>query len=789
MRVAAGRGTESLAVVLGPEGVIRGRVVGRLGGRGAAARVFARDAAALREGDPRNLRSERVGPDGTFEIAGLRQGAAYDVSIQTSFEGEETRRGIVAPADGVEILTRGYGRLTGRVLDAAGRPVPEFQVSLSPDRTERARTSIPTISRAIADEAGVYEIDDAPAGMITVSASARGRRDAFVSRVVVEEGLTREGVEVRLGRGATLKGRVVEARSGRPVPEARIEADGARATSDADGLFEVEGVAPGKVHVSARHADFAAARETVSIGEDGGSVDLKLPTGGSVSAIVVSSTGEPVAGARAYVASAGGGSGPAAVAGADGRVRFRHLLPGRYTLRASEGGRTSKEVEFALAEDESRDDLRAVFDGGATLHVSVTGLAPTERPFLNVGVSGRFLRAADAGPDGRFDFKDVPAATPVVVYANVNQPGGVEGPAGSRGVQKNVQTPDLGGSLDVDLAFEPGLTLTVSVRRGGAPVEGAWVNATTQGQGGGTGTRTDASGSCRLGGLKAGKVRVTASAAAGSGSATKILELSGDQSVEVEIPAGRIAGRVVAAVSGEPLASVSLSSGAAVVTEGDIAVAGQSDSMGRFTVENVPPGPRKLTASLRGWVSHPKTVDAADAGEVVVEMRRADGLEVRVRDGLTGTPLTQVQVRLVDGAGRTASTSSVTLDSAGNGEAQSVPEGVYSIFLGGPGYAPMRFEGVAVPGPAVGAALTPGGTLSVEVAAERLAKGALACRFTGPGGQPLAWNVYGSTEMRLSLSSTQLRNFPPVSGTLTCPGVAPIPFMVPEGGTARVTLK
>jgi protocatechuate 3,4-dioxygenase beta subunit len=789
VRVAAERGSEPLTVVLGPEGVIRGRVVGRLGGRGAAAQAFARASVPPAAGERQNVTPGRVGPDGTFEIVGLKQGAAYDVSLMGSFEGEETRKGIVAPADGVEIVARGYGRLTGRVLDAAGHPVPEFRVSLALDRAERARAPIPGISRDFSDESGAFELDDAPAGSLTVSASARGRREAFVSGVVVEEGRTKDGVEIRLGRGATLKGRVVEARSGRPVPEARIEADGVEATSDADGLFEAEGVAPGKVHVTAQHADYAAARETVSVGEDGGSVELKLSTGGSASAVVALTTGEPIAGARANVSLAGGGAYQSAVAGADGRVRFRHLLPGRYTLRASDRGRTSKEVEFALGEDESRDDLHAVVGGGATLRVSVTGLAPEERPFLTVGAWGRFLRAADAGPDGRFEFKDVPAETSVPIYASVNQTGSADA-AGSRGVQKNVQTPEVGGSIDVELAFEPGLTLTVRVTRGGAAVDRAWVSATTEGQGGGTSARTDASGSCRLGGLKAGKVRVTAWLTALSASAVKTLELSGDQTIDVEIPAGRIAGRVVAAGSGEPLASVSVASGAAGATEGETSVAGFTDSTGRFVLENVPPGPRRLTASLKGWVSDPKTVDAADAGEIVIEMRRGEGLEVRARDGLTGTPLTRVYIRLVDGAGRTAATSVLTLDGQGSGEAPAVPEGVYSVLLGGSGYAPVRIDGAAVPGPAVAAALTPGGTLTVEVMAERLARGALTCRFTGPGGQPLVWNVYdGSGDLRLSVPSAQLRNFPPVSSTLTCPGSAPVPFAVPEGGTARIAVK
>jgi len=244
----------------------------------------------------------------------------------------------------------------------------------------------------------------------------------------------------------------------------------------------------------------------------------------------------------------------------------------------------------------------------------------------------------------------------------------------------------------------------------------------------------------------------------------------------------------VAAGSGEPLDSVTVSSSG--VAGEDVSTSGNTDSTGRFTLENVPAGPRKLTASLKGWMSDPKTVDAAESGEIVVEMRRSEGLELRARDGLTGTPLARVSVRFQDGTGRTVASSSVALDGQGVGEAPAVPAGVYTVFLGGPGYAPVRVDGAAVPGPAVAAALTPGGTLTVDVAAEKVAHGALDCRFTGPGGQPLPWSVYSNAgEYRLASPSGQLRNFPPVAGALSCPGSAPIPFTVTEGGATRISIR
>ena len=52
--------------------------------------------------------------------------------------------------------------------------------------------------------------------------------------------------------------------------------------------------------------------------------------------------------------------------GPDGRVRFPHLIPGRFTVTAGSAGRRSKPVDVALETDQVRDDVRVVLGGGAT---------------------------------------------------------------------------------------------------------------------------------------------------------------------------------------------------------------------------------------------------------------------------------------------------------------------------------------------------------------------------------------------------------------------------------------
>src|SRR5450759_3886815 len=132
-------------------------------------------------------------------------------------------------------------------------------------------------------------------------------------------------------------------------------------------------------------------------------------------------------------------------------------------------------------------------------------------------------------------------------YARVGPQSAVE----DRLVNRPVTAPE-DCTVEVELPFEAGFTLTVRVLRDDQPVEGARVHASpTTGQMGTTSSATtDASGACRLTGLKAGAYRVLAYSFTSSGAAPEQkVDVSGDRTLEFVIPSGRVAGRVVASGS------------------------------------------------------------------------------------------------------------------------------------------------------------------------------------------------------------------------------------------------
>ena len=133
-----------------------------------------------------------------------------------------------------------------------------------------------------------------PAGKWDVEVRAAGYQSGRTGGVVVDAGATAEGVEVRLSRGGVISGRVLDARSGKPIREASIraelsggggprmrigpEGDGQQASSDADGQFEIAGLAAGSYTVTATHPEWSEATEKVDLKEASATVDLKMTT-------------------------------------------------------------------------------------------------------------------------------------------------------------------------------------------------------------------------------------------------------------------------------------------------------------------------------------------------------------------------------------------------------------------------------------------------------------------------------------------------------------------------------
>ena len=120
-------------------------------------------------------------------------------------------------------------------------------------------------------------------------------------------------------------------------------------TTDADGNFELDGVATGKQMLHVSQPDYTDATQAVQVGDDGATVEVKMTAGGVLLGSVASQTGQPVASANVTLSQAGAGGfgfgggagGQTNVTDPTGQFRFDHLASGRYTVEAALGSNTS----------------------------------------------------------------------------------------------------------------------------------------------------------------------------------------------------------------------------------------------------------------------------------------------------------------------------------------------------------------------------------------------------------------------------------------------------------------
>jgi hypothetical protein len=153
-------------------------------------------------------------------------------------------------------------------------------------------------------------------------------------------------VELALGQGATLRGRIVEEESGQPIKDAQVtiqlpcctpqgfEAD--PIASDAGGHYELAGLPGGAMVLSVTHRDYSDRATYVSVPTSGDkNLDVKMGHGKATLTGTVTLDGKPLPDAAIYIYRAANRNeyAESAVTSADGRYTVEGIPEGNQVLQ------------------------------------------------------------------------------------------------------------------------------------------------------------------------------------------------------------------------------------------------------------------------------------------------------------------------------------------------------------------------------------------------------------------------------------------------------------------------
>lgn len=681
-------------LVLSPGVALEGRVVGPDGGPVGEAEILVGDFVPGIGGDeepPPGLdRREATTDDhGRFVVEDLPPGRRVTVWAKGPGHLPATVRGVEPPTEApLEIRLQRGVRLFGRVVDPEGSPVSRAWVrAWARLESDRGRLDVWSESRETAED-GLFDFDAVPRAEVSLRVIAHRLAPADLRGLSTESGEDVGPVEIRLETGAVVEGRVLDP-TGAPVAGAHVNVahraeEGYRPLRIGDrsgpgGVFELLGVPPGKVRLSAFHAE-QRAEEEIDLGPGGAVVDLVLEPERGLRGRVVDPQGRPVEHAQVEAQPVGsGGAGPdhqSARTGPLGRFRF-DVGPGDYRLTAFHPSFAETVVEPVRFEGGlKRVEIR--LDRGMELTGRLIGLAPEELSGARVRA---FPRGGGRGHGGQVTFEGgyrIPGLT-----AGVWQVGAT---AEGRSARGTARLQEGEGRATLDLEFPEGHTLTGVLLRNGEPVVDVtmYLTPAVTAVGANHSTATGHGGRFRFRGLEPGEYRLWGRDPTTGHRVERRVEVWSDRDIRIETWATRVTGTLVdaggAPVSGARVELRPLTGGLVTFLTSTSIQAGEDS---RFVLPAVEEGAWRLIFHAEGRGARVEDIQVSgaemDLGALVLETGAQVVLEPR---SVTGEVPGKVVLTLLD----PESPMPVTLqdrpvDPDGRARFQGLPSGSWRAFV------------------------------------------------------------------------------------------------------------
>ncbi|MEQ1631218.1 MAG: carboxypeptidase-like regulatory domain-containing protein [Planctomycetota bacterium] len=318
-RLANGQMIEGIELRAQPGGRVRGIVLGADGGPVPGAAVSLRPGlnAFLGQLTDRKYRwlQTVTDADGRFDIPGVPTGEGYVVSSSAKTMALEELHGIGVLAGQVtEVTLRGHEGATvaGRVFGPDGVPIAGANVAMVYLDISRVLFSADGRSEPITTDAdGKFSVRPVAAGRVAFVAAAEGLAPSAIEDLAVVDGGIYPDLELRLGDGVTVTGKVVDDQK-QPVAGAAVELrpwerpDDPQflkmmlkirrvdVTTDQNGVFVARGMTGERLVVQASKKGYTTATR-MGVKIDDKNLEVQIQRGAVVRGRVVDQNGQPVA--------------------------------------------------------------------------------------------------------------------------------------------------------------------------------------------------------------------------------------------------------------------------------------------------------------------------------------------------------------------------------------------------------------------------------------------------------------------------------------------------------------
>ena len=346
------------------------------------------------------------GKDGAYRLGPFPRGERVSLFARSPGRGSTLHHNeIMAPMDGLVLVFRQYA-IVGRLVDeTTGAAVRKFRLTLigrGEDRWEYGFESDNGRFRVPLDEIPME------GGAHSLVVQAQGYPPRF-TRLTPADGEEIDLGEIVLVPGRSLSGRVVDSRTGNPIPGARIdrgprggeyggwrywlENTALRTVADDKGWFVLDAVPPETIRVSASAEGYGTKFIDLPHGVPRHDFELEAVAPAPrvvITGSIVLADGTPVRGGVVALfhaddaASADVGYDSESIAYAmmleNGGFRLarRGLADGAYVLVASSDAGVVARRTVAIRDGRSVEDVRLVVQEGNWLRISMAGLLPAE---------------------------------------------------------------------------------------------------------------------------------------------------------------------------------------------------------------------------------------------------------------------------------------------------------------------------------------------------------------------------------------------------------------------------